>query len=75
MGVAYHALDQILVVAARERLAFAEGQRVKAGEALCVIDAMKMENVLRAERNGRIARIVAGSGDSVSVDQVILEFE
>ena len=56
-------------------IAVAEGQRVKAGEALCVIDAMKMENVLRAERNGRIARIIAAGGDNVSVDQVILEFE
>ncbi len=55
-------------------IAVAEGQEVKAGEALCVIDAMKMENVLRAGRNGRIAKIAATVGDSVSVDQVILEF-
>ena len=55
-------------------IAVTEGQEVKAGEALCVIDAMKMENVLRAGRNGRIARIVAAKGDSVSVDQVIMEF-
>ena len=55
-------------------IAVAEGQEVKAGEALCVVDAMKMENVLRAERNGRIARIAVVKGDSVSVDQVILEF-
>ena len=56
-------------------IAVAEGQEVKMGEALCVIDAMKMENVLRAERHGRIATIVVSAGDSVSVDQVILEFE
>ena len=56
-------------------IAVAEGQEVKAGDALCVIDAMKMENVLRAGRSGRIARIVVANGDSVSVDQVILEYE
>ena len=51
------------------------GQEVKAGEPLAVVDAMKMENVLRAERDGRIAKIVAATGDSLSADQVILEFE
>ena len=51
-----------------------EDQEVKAGEALCVVDAMKMENVLRAERDGTIAHIAVLVGDSVSVDQVILEF-
>ena len=56
-------------------IAVVEGQEVKAGDALCVIDAMKMENVLRAGRAGRICRIAAANGDSVSVDQVILEFE
>ncbi len=49
-------------------------QEVKAGDALCVVDAMKMENVLRAERDGRVARIAASPGDSVSADQLILEF-
>jgi propionyl-CoA carboxylase alpha chain len=52
----------------------AEGQEVKAGEPLAVIEAMKMENVLSAERDGRIARIRAHPGDSLAVDQVILEF-
>ena len=56
-------------------IAVEAGQEVKAGEPLCVVDAMKMENVLRAERDGRVARIAAGKGDSVSVDQVILELE
>jgi propionyl-CoA carboxylase alpha chain len=51
------------------------GQEIKAGEALAVVEAMKMENVLRAERDGRIARIRASPGDSLAVDQVILEFE
>jgi len=52
-----------------------QGQEVKAGEPLAVVEAMKMENILRAERDGRIARIRAHPGDSLAVDQVILEFE
>ena len=56
-------------------IAVKAGQSFKAGDALCVVDAMKMENVLRAERDGQVAKIVAGKGDSVSVDQVILELE
>ena len=51
------------------------GQEVKAGEELAVIEAMKMENVLRAERDGVIADIKAQPGNSLMVDQVILEFE
>ena len=51
------------------------GQEIKAGEPLVVVEAMKMENVLRAERDGRIARIRAKPGDSLAVDAVILEFE
>jgi propionyl-CoA carboxylase alpha chain len=53
----------------------APGQEVKAGESLAIVEAMKMENVLRAEHDGRIARIRANPGDSLAVDQVILEFE
>ncbi len=51
------------------------GQEVKAGEPLAVVEAMKMENVLRAERDGRIKRIACKPGDSLPVDAVILEFE
>jgi propionyl-CoA carboxylase alpha chain len=51
------------------------GQEVKAGEPLAIVEAMKMENVLAAEHDGRIARIRANPGDSLAVDQVILEFE
>ena len=51
------------------------GQDVKVGEQLAVVEAMKMENVLRAERDGRIKRIAAKPGDSLPVDAVILEFE
>jgi propionyl-CoA carboxylase alpha chain len=52
-----------------------EGQEVKAGEPLVVVEAMKMENVLRAQRDGRVARLRAKPGDSLAVDQVILELE
>jgi propionyl-CoA carboxylase alpha chain len=50
------------------------GQEVKAGEQLCVIEAMKMENVLRAERDGIVKKIDAKEGDSLAVDAPILEF-
>ena len=51
------------------------GQDVKAGEELCVVEAMKMENILRAERDGKIAKLHAAAGDSLAVDQKIVEFE
>ncbi len=51
-----------------------EGQAVKAGEALAVVEAMKMENVLRAERDATIATIHVGAGQSVAVEAVIMEF-
>jgi propionyl-CoA carboxylase alpha chain len=47
---------------------------VKAGDALCVVEAMKMENVLRAEREGVVKSIKAKPGDSLAVDAVIMEF-
>ena len=56
-------------------LAVAEGQGVKAGEELAVIEAMKMENVLRAERDAVVSSIKATTGESLMVDQVIMEFE
>ena len=55
-------------------VAVAPGQGVKAGEALAVVEAMKMENVLRAERDGAVSKIVAAPGESLAVDQVIMEF-
>jgi len=55
-------------------IAVVEGQEVKAGETLAVIEAMKMENVLRAEQDGVVKALKAKPGDSLSVDQVILEF-
>jgi propionyl-CoA carboxylase alpha chain len=56
-------------------VAVAVGQEVKAGEELAVVEAMKMENVLRAERDGVIKELHAAAGDSLAVDQAILEFE
>ncbi|MEK9945954.1 MAG: acetyl/propionyl/methylcrotonyl-CoA carboxylase subunit alpha [Alphaproteobacteria bacterium] len=53
----------------------AVGQAVEAGAALAVVDAMKMENVLTAERDGTVKELHAAAGDSLAVDQIILEFE
>jgi propionyl-CoA carboxylase alpha chain len=51
-----------------------EGQEVKAGETLAVVEAMKMENVLRAERDATVKAIKVRPGDSLAVDAVIMEF-
>ena len=51
-----------------------EGQDVKAGEPLAVVEAMKMENVLTAERDAIVRKINAKKGDSLAVDDVIMEF-
>ena len=56
-------------------IAVAEGQEVKAGETLAVVEAMKMENVLRAERDAIVKAIKARVGDSLAVDAVIMEFK
>ena len=55
-------------------VAVTPGQEVKRGEELAVVEAMKMENVLRAERDGVIAKLHAEPGASLAVDQTILEF-
>jgi propionyl-CoA carboxylase alpha chain len=55
-------------------IAVTPGQEVKAGETLVVVEAMKMENILRAERDGSIKTIRVKPGDSVAVDAVIMEF-
>ena len=57
------------------RLVVENGQEVKSGEELAVVEAMKMENILRSERDGVIGMIHAKPGDSMVVDQKILEFE
>ena len=51
------------------------GIEVKAGQDLAIVEAMKMENVLKAERDGVVAKLLAEAGDSLAVDQAILEFE
>ena len=53
----------------------AVGDEVQDGQTLCTIEAMKMENILRAERKGIVAKINAEAGDSLAVDDVIIEFE
>ena len=55
-------------------IAVAEGQEVKAGETLAVVEAMKMQNVLRAERDGTVKKIHATAGATLAVDALILEF-
>jgi len=57
-----------------KQLLVVEGQEVKAGEALCMVEAMKMENVLRAEKDVTVKKINAKEGDSLAVDAVIMEF-
>jgi len=56
-------------------VAVAEGDEVQEGQALCTVEAMKMENVLRAEKKAKVAKINAAAGDSLAVDDVIMEFE
>jgi len=51
------------------------GQTVRAGEKLAVIEAMKMENILVAQQDGVVAKVSASKGESLSVDQIILEFQ
>ena len=55
-------------------LAVEVGQEVKEGEELAVVEAMKMENILRAARDGVVAKLHVKPGDSLAVDQAILEF-
>ncbi len=56
-------------------LAVEEGQSVKAGEALAIVEAMKMENILRAEKDVTITKVLCAAGDKLAVDEVMLEFE
>ena len=57
------------------KLHVAEGETVQPGQPLATVEAMKMENILRAEKEGVIARINAAEGESLAVDAVILELE
>jgi len=56
-------------------IAVKEGQRVRPGDPLCVVEAMKMENQLSAERDATVKKIVAKVGESLAVDAVIMEFD
>ena len=53
----------------------AVGDEVQDGQALCTVEAMKMENILRAEKKGVVSKINAAAGDSLAVDDIIMEFE
>ena len=55
-------------------VAVIEGEEVKLGQDLCILEAMKMENVLRAERDGRIAEVKVKARDAVAADQVLMTF-
>ena len=55
-------------------IAVAEGDKVEAGQQLATVEAMKMENILRAEKSGVVAKLLAKAGDSLAVDAVIMEF-
>jgi propionyl-CoA carboxylase alpha chain len=57
-----------------KRIAVKAGQEVKAGDTLCIVEAMKMENVLAAERDATVKAIFCKEGDSLAVDVVIMEF-
>jgi propionyl-CoA carboxylase alpha chain len=52
-----------------------QGDTVEAGQSLATVEAMKMENVLRAERKGTVKRVAATAGESLAVDELIMEFE
>jgi propionyl-CoA carboxylase alpha chain len=53
----------------------AVGDEVQEGQTLCTVEAMKMENILRAEKKAIVSKIHAAPGDSLAVDAIIMEFE
>ncbi|WP_298687377.1 acetyl/propionyl/methylcrotonyl-CoA carboxylase subunit alpha [uncultured Sphingomonas sp.] len=57
------------------RLMVQLGDKVEAGQPLATVEAMKMENMLRAEKSATVSKVAAGVGESLAIDQVILEFE
>ena len=52
-----------------------KGQKIQESEPLAIIEAMKMENVFRAEKKGKVKKVNVATGDSLAVDDVIIEFE
>ena len=56
-------------------VAVSEGEAIKVGQELAIVEAMKMENVMRAERDGVVTKVHAAVGSSLAVDQPIIEFE
>ena len=52
-----------------------EGDAIEEGQILCSVEAMKMENVFRAEKKGIVKRVNMTAGDSLAVDDIIIEFE
>jgi len=57
------------------RVEVSEGDKVESGQPLAVVEAMKMENILRAEKAGVVKAVNFGAGESLAVDAAILEFE
>jgi propionyl-CoA carboxylase alpha chain len=57
------------------KISVEEGQEIQEGQALATVEAMKMENILRAERKGVVRKISVAAGQSLRVDEVIMEFE
>ena len=57
------------------KISVEEGQEVQEGQALATVEAMKMENILKAERKGVVKKINASAGASLKVDDIIMEFE
>ena len=52
----------------------AVGDAVKEGQTLAIVEAMKMQNLIRSERDGVVKRVGAGEGDSVATDDILVEF-
>jgi propionyl-CoA carboxylase alpha chain len=54
-------------------ISVAPGEEVKAGDGVAVVEAMKMQNIIRAERDGKIAKVLVAAGASVAADEVMIE--
>ena len=50
-----------------------EGQEIKSGEAIAIVEAMKMQNIIRAERDGKVAKVYVGAGAAVAADEIMVE--